>query len=134
LRRLKNDKGSVAVEFALLAPLMVIVLFAIIEFGIAMTRAVAYSAGAREGARYAAVRCSPPASVCTSDLIQSRIVASIPAGYPVSFTNFTTSTTCSNATVGSLVTVTWEQGVPIHVPFLPDLSWTLHPSGTFRCE
>ena len=120
-------------EFALLIPLIVVILFAIIEFGIALTRTLAYESGAREGARYAAVHCRPEAATCSTTLIQNRIVASMPAGYPVSFTAFSASPDCT-ASPGSLVTVTWQQEVPIDVPFLPDLSWTIDPSGTFRCE
>ena len=135
--RKKDERGAVAVEFALLAPLMVIILFAIIEFGIAMTHALAYASGAREGARFAAVHCRPPstATSCTSGAIQTRIVASMPTGYPVTFTSFSATPDCSiPASVGQIVTVTWEQVVPIDVPLLPDLSWTIHPSGSFRCE
>ena len=136
--RVKNERGAVAVEFALLAPLMVIILFAIIEYGVAMTRALAYASSARDGARYAAVHCRPPSTTvkCTDALIQTRIVASMPTGYPVTFTSFSaTPEDCSlPASVGQIVTVKWEQVVPIDVPFLPDLSWTIHPSGSFRCE
>lgn len=131
--RRHDDRGAVAVEFALLVPLMVIILFAIIEFGIALTYTLGYASGAREGARYAAVHCKPEATTCTDTLIQDRIVASMPSGYPVTFTDFSAAPNCATAG-GSIVTVTWEQGVPIDVPFLPDLSWTIHPSGSFRCE
>jgi Flp pilus assembly protein TadG len=131
--RVRDERGAVAVEFALLAPLMVVILFAIIEFGIALTRTLAYESAAREGARYAAVRCRPQATACTNTLIQNRIVASMPAGYPVSFVSFSASPNCATST-GAVVTVTWEQDVPIDVPFLPDLSWTVNPSGSFRCE
>ena len=131
LWRPKDQRGSVAVEFALLAPLMVIILFGIIEMGLALTRTLAYQNGAREGARYAAVRCSPDATVCTAALIQTRIVNSMPAGYPVSFTSFSAPMNC---TPGSIAKVTWQQTVPVDVPFLPDLSWTITPTGAFRCE
>jgi hypothetical protein len=57
----------------------------------------------------------------------------MPTGYPVGFTSFSATPNCSTAP-GQIVTVTWEQFVPIHVPFLPDMSWTIHPSGSFRCE
>jgi hypothetical protein len=131
--RVRDERGAVAVEFALLAPLLVIILFATIEFGIALTHTLAYASGAREGARYAAVHCHPEATTCTNTLIQDRIVDSMPAGYPVSFTSFSAAPNCATAG-GSIVRVTWEQDVPISVPFLPDLSWTIHPTGAFRCE
>jgi Flp pilus assembly protein TadG len=133
MRGHEDERGVVAVELAILLPLIIIILFAIIEFGIALTRTLAYVSGAREGARYAAVHCQPQATTCTTTLIQDRIVATMPAGYPVTFTNFSAAPNCATAG-GSLVTVSWEQGVPITVPFLPDLSWTIEPTGTFRCE
>lgn len=129
----RDERGAVAVEFALLIPLIVIILFSIIEFGIGMTRALAYASGAREGARYAAVQCRPELTTCTDTAIQDRIVDSMPTGYPVGFTSFSATPNCTTAP-GQIVTVTWEQFVPIHVPFLPDMSWTIHPSGSFRCE
>jgi Flp pilus assembly protein TadG len=128
-----NERGAVAVEFALLVPLMVVILFAIIEFGIALTRTLAYTAGAREGARYAAVHCRPDATSCTNQLIQDRIEDSV--DYDITFTNFSAGPDCSDPdNIGDIVTVTWEQDVPVSVPFLPDLSWTVHPTGAFRCE
>jgi hypothetical protein len=64
---------AVAVEFALLVPLLVVILFAIISVGIALFRVVNYTSAAREGARYAAVHCRPEAAVCTQDLIVARV-------------------------------------------------------------
>lgn len=137
----KPEGGAVAVEFALLLPLMIVILFAIIEFGIAITHLLAYSSGAREGARYAAVHCRPEAEKCTNTLIGNRIKASIPAGYPLDYTavagypGLGAPKDCSvAANAGALVTVSWQQLIPIRVPFLPDITWTVHPSGTFRCE
>ncbi len=50
-----KDKGAVAVEFAILAPIFFMVLFGITEFGrVWMTKNIMTQA-AREGARYAAV-------------------------------------------------------------------------------
>jgi Flp pilus assembly protein TadG len=134
--RVRNEQGAVAVEFALLAPLIVVILFATIEFGIAMSRALAYASAAREGARYAAVSCRPDATTgCTTTLIRARIVSSMPAGYPVDFgTGPTVSQDCATMAGNPIVTVSWTQNVPIDVPFLPDLSWTIHPTGAFRCE
>lgn len=134
------EGGAVAVEFALLLPLMIIILFAIIEFGIAITHVLAYASGAREGGRYAAVHCRPEGEQCTKTLIGNRIQASIPAGYPLDYApqsgspGLVVSQADCSTTPGLLVTVSWQQVVPISVPFLPDLTWTVNPSGTFRCE
>jgi Flp pilus assembly protein TadG len=50
-----NDKGASAVEFALVLPIFVSVIFAIFQFGIAFNNWIAITHAAREGARLAAV-------------------------------------------------------------------------------
>ena len=42
-------------EFALIAPMLILFLFAIVDFGIAMDRRITLQHGVREGARWAAV-------------------------------------------------------------------------------
>jgi Flp pilus assembly protein TadG len=131
--RRSNEGGVAAVEFALILPLLVVFLFAIVEFGLAFTKTIAYAAGAREGARYAAVHCEPDASSCTDGLIQDRIEASIP-DYPLTFTAFSAAPNCAASPGTGLVTVTWQETVPVEIPLLGDLSWTFEPTGVFRCE
>jgi Flp pilus assembly protein TadG len=139
------------VEFALILPIVVVILFAILEFGVALTRTLAHVSGAREGARYAAVDCVPEATTCTNTLIGNRIIASAPAGYQFDFapggvvnpallsvtvagSSGPNMNSCTQNT-GKLVTVTWTQSVPVKIPFLPGIvGWTIHPTGTFRCE
>ncbi|HVF21003.1 MAG TPA: TadE/TadG family type IV pilus assembly protein [Mycobacteriales bacterium] len=54
-RRPRGDGGAAAVEFALVSVLLLMLVFGIIGFGIALYRQQAASHGAREGARLAAV-------------------------------------------------------------------------------
>jgi hypothetical protein len=63
----RNERGAVAVEFALLLPLIVVFLFATIEFGLGLTKLEDYENAAREGARFAALHCpnSPTSPSCT---------------------------------------------------------------------
>lgn len=130
---LRDERGAVAVEFALLVPLIVIILFAITEFGIALSRMEVYTSAAREGARYAAVDCRPDAVKCTPTLIASR-VQNAAIGYPISATP-TANRDCSvQANVGQQVTVSWTQTLTIKVPFLPTYNLTPTIAGTFRCE
>src|SRR3989304_5075730 len=53
--KLKNEKGASAVEFALVLPIFVSVIFAIFQFGIAFNNWIAITHAAREGARLAVV-------------------------------------------------------------------------------
>ena len=128
----RDDRGAVAVEFALLVPILVVILFAIIAVGIALFRVVNYTSAAREGARYAAVHCRPEAAMCTQDLILARVTQAANAN-PVGPGIPTADRDCS-VTPGEPVTVSWEQIVPVHIPLLPDLTFTMTVAGTFRCE
>ena len=53
--KLRNEKGASAIEFALVLPIFVSVIFAIFQFGIAFNNWIAITHAAREGARLAAV-------------------------------------------------------------------------------
>ncbi|NNC92509.1 MAG: pilus assembly protein [Acidimicrobiia bacterium] len=54
-RRRENDGGVAVVEFAIIAPVLVLLLFGIIEAGWAFAQQLEVRHGAREGARLAAV-------------------------------------------------------------------------------
>jgi Flp pilus assembly protein TadG len=53
--RKEQDRGAVAVEFALLLPLLLLLIFGIIDFGRALNAQVTLTQAAREGARLAAL-------------------------------------------------------------------------------
>lgn len=59
-RRAKGDDGAVLVEFAIIAPFLFLIIFAIIEFGWAFGQYLDVRHGAREGARLAAVNYADP--------------------------------------------------------------------------
>ncbi len=51
----KNQRGASAVEFAIILPILVMILFGMFQFGIAYNNWIALTHAAREGARLAAV-------------------------------------------------------------------------------
>ena len=55
IRRMKSPRGQALIEFAFIAPLMFVLLFAIVDFGIAIDRRITLQHSVRESARYAAV-------------------------------------------------------------------------------
>jgi Flp pilus assembly protein TadG len=127
------ERGAVAVEFAILAPLLVLILFAVIQFGIGLNRIQIYVSAAREGARYAAVHCRPDALQCTTPMIDGR-VSSAASGYPVA-TPVAVNRDCSVLTnFGQPVTVSWTQPILIDVPFWDSVTIDVPVSGSFRCE
>lgn len=56
---IRNERGSVAVEFGLVAPIFFLLLFGIIDFGRAFYTVHDLAAATREGARFAAVLDDP---------------------------------------------------------------------------
>lgn len=130
--RWRSERGAAAVEFALLLPLLVVILFGIFAVGVALVRAVNYVSAAREGARYAAVHCRPEVTSCTSALIEARVTQAA-NGNPVGPGTPAADRDCV-LEPGQPVTVAWDQVVPLEIPLLPDLTFTMNVSGTFRCE
>ncbi|MFS0717440.1 TadE family protein [Arthrobacter sp. 1P04PC] len=57
-----SERGAVAVEFALLAPVLVMLLLGIMEFGRAYNVQVSLSSAAREGVRVMAINNNPAAA------------------------------------------------------------------------
>ena len=55
-RRKRDDRGAVMVEFAIVLPVLLLILLGIIEFGRAYNTQVSIQAAAREGARELALR------------------------------------------------------------------------------
>lgn len=54
-RRAPRDRGAAAVEFALLLPLLMLLVFGIVDFGRALNAQITLTQAAREGARMAAL-------------------------------------------------------------------------------
>ena len=59
-KKLRSESGASAVEFALLLPVLMMILFGIIEFGLALHRQAILTNASREGARLGIVVSSPP--------------------------------------------------------------------------
>jgi len=55
IRIIKNEKGASAVEFAIILPILIMLIFGIFQFGIAYNNYITITHAAREGARRAAV-------------------------------------------------------------------------------
>jgi Flp pilus assembly protein TadG len=134
--RLRSERGAAAVEFALVTPLLLALVFGIIEFGRGYSQLNVYTGAAREGARYAAVRCQPDSTTgCTDGLIASNAVSPSLVGYTA--TNIHESQVCSDATAGTNVTVSFNASIHLGIPFVPGLqniTYTPTIRAVFRCE
>jgi Flp pilus assembly protein TadG len=136
---LHREEGAAAVEFALVVSLLVLLVFGLMEYGLAFWQVQNLRAAAREGARVAAVGGT------SSDISTSMSQASA-GSLPGGFGGFTVSPAggCTGSgTVGQPVTVTIRTSAlsasvrdafSIDVPFLPPIDLNPTLTGTFRCE
>ena len=119
---LKKEKGASAVEFALILPILLMLVFGIFQFGIAYNNWIALTHAAREGARLAAVGAYTEQSVrdsAPSVAIQSIEVTPAPPG----------------GNIGDPVTVTVTGAVlRIEIPFAVSRNIQLTSTATMRKE
>jgi Flp pilus assembly protein TadG len=129
------EGGASAVEFALVLPMLLLLVFGTIEFGLAYNRQQAFHAAAREGARLVAVGY-PLADVRDS-------VVTVAAGtVRAEHVNVTVVTPCAgDESAGpDLVTVAVQLDAAaagqyqVRIPFVPLSSPTFRSEATFRCE
>jgi Flp pilus assembly protein TadG len=133
--KLRREEGAAAVEFALIIGLLAILVFGLLEYGLAFWQVQNLRAAAREGARVAAVRGDDAA-------VRDAMVESSAGSLSGSW-SFSRSRTCDRDTSGQEVTIKINNGslsgsvreaFEVSIPFMPPI--TLNPtlSGTFRCE
>jgi Flp pilus assembly protein TadG len=101
LRR-RRHRGAAAVEFALVVPLLVMILFGIMEFGYAFFIQASVAGAAREGVRSYAINWTKASA--QSDAIAR--AESAPGLVPGDFVNATISPSCTTTTAGSRTTLT----------------------------
>ena len=126
--RLRSERGAVVVEFALLLPVLLMIVVGTIEFGRVYSQFQVYSGAAREGARCAAVQATPFRDCEVQDRIDSGATPYEPAE------DATVSLSCNDTTIGDPVTVSWEQPFDLDIPFWGDVTITRTIEATFRCE
>jgi len=134
--KVRREDGAAAVEFALIAGLLVMLVFGMMEYGIAFFQLQNLRAATREGARVAAVRGS-------TDEISNALSDASAGALPAGFTGFSVSAGCTEDSVGDAVTVTLDNGalsssvqeaLSVDIPLLPSISLNPTIEGTFRCE
>ena len=97
-----SERGAVAVEFALLAPVLVMLLLGITEFGRAYNAQVTLSSAAREGVRVMAIGNSPSGARTAT---KNSATALKPG---LADTNITISPTTCNAGTQVTLTITYS--------------------------
>lgn len=137
MERHDGERGASAVEFAIVASLLFVLLFGTVQMGMAFNRAQGLEAASREGARAASVGA-------TYTEIASRVRAAESLFDPsdVEVTTLPASSggtrPCAVAGQGNDVTVTArvapQDRYAITIPGWGNKQITYTSSGTFRCE
>ncbi|WP_395398339.1 TadE/TadG family type IV pilus assembly protein [Arthrobacter sp. UC242_113] len=95
-----SDRGAVAVEFALLAPVLIMLLLGIMEFGRAYNTQITLSNAAREGARVMAIDNKQ----ADAEAAATRASAGL-GPLTMKFSTYPTASTPANCSSGSQVTL-----------------------------
>jgi Flp pilus assembly protein TadG len=131
----QGERGAAAVEFAIVLPLLILLVFGIVEFAIAYNRQQGLHAAAREGARVAALPQTSQADIVDrvhsaldgvlndTDLSAATITVTPASNQP-----------CDDAPPGTHVVVTVSAPNTLAIPLFSNATITLTGKGEFRCE
>jgi Flp pilus assembly protein TadG len=135
--KLRREDGAAAVEFALIVGLLAVLIFGLLEYGLAFWQVQNLRSAAREGARVAAVRGN---STAVRSAMTDSAAGSLSGGW-----TYTQNRTCdgSPANKGQQVTIQItnsslsgpvQDAFRVSIPFLPPLQLDPVLRGSFRCE
>jgi len=133
--RISRDEGVAAVEFALILPVLALLLFGVLEFGRVWSQYQVFQGAAREGARCAAVQATEFSDCEIQPSIDTAAAPYVPdTDATVTINGSPASAGCTDATQGEDVQVSWEQPLDINIPFWNDVTVTPTVKAVFRCE
>lgn len=156
MNRREREAGAAAVELAIIAPVLFMLVFGIIVFGITFFRLQSMQAAVREGGRLAAVRADH--SLITDRVwAEQRVVnrSTDPAGLTVTVNRIemepadpdnprrvgvTSGPACDQTSstdgwgVEVLVALTTPSDYAMSIPFVPAFSTDMGSTAVFRCE
>jgi Flp pilus assembly protein TadG len=136
--RIRREDGASAVEFALVAPLLFMLVFGITGFGLAFLQVQSIRTAVREGGRAGATG----ASVAS---VQQTTVNAASNAIPSGQTSLVAVSAprggfCNPNNIGDDITVAYNTanlpggGVIVRIPLIPDIVMRPVISASFRCE
>jgi Flp pilus assembly protein TadG len=124
-RDLTEEQGAVAVQFAIVAGLLFMLTFGVIEYRRIFGQLEVLDSAAREGARVAAVGGTPEE---IEDAVNRAASPYAPDETPVA------DKACTDSTVGHSVTVAWTQHFDVSIGPLPSFTKDIEVKGDWKCE
>jgi Flp pilus assembly protein TadG len=131
--RVSREDGVAAVEFALILPVLALILFGTLEFGRVWSQYQLYQGAAREGARCAAVKIDSQCDIQGS-IRQAAEPFQVTGTPKVSIGGANAAGGCTTSTVGQDVQVSWQQDLELNIPFWNNVKLTPTVKAVFRCE
>ena len=135
-RRQHRDAGAVAVEFALILPIFLVLVLGIAEMGRAFNIQVSLTEAAREAARYAAIHNAETsysnANAQDAGVAAAPSVALTPSNIGITFTSGTTCSSTANAVATVTYSTPWMTGFPSLIPGMPS-TLSIQGKGVMRC-
>jgi Flp pilus assembly protein TadG len=122
IARLRSQRGSELIEFALVSTLLFLVIFGTVEFSRMIFAYDIISNATREGVRYAAVRGSASGHAATESAVQSYVAS---RSYGQLASSDVSVTWSPDNSPGSTVQITTSHVFQTTVPFLPARVLTL---------
>jgi Flp pilus assembly protein TadG len=114
----EDDRGAIVVEFALILPILLILLFGIIEFGRAYNTQISLQGAAREGARALALGNSATDAVNAASGVAIKV---------------SSMSSCPDGDSEAFATVTTSADFTFSIPFVNLGSKTLNATASMRC-
>jgi Flp pilus assembly protein TadG len=116
MRRL-DERGAAAAEFALLLPVLLTILFGIIEFGMIMYGREVVTNASREGARAGIVQRVPPLTPGEITTVATNYLT----GTGINTADVVIAVPASGGVTGTPVTVTATYSYPWLIPYIPTM-------------
>jgi Flp pilus assembly protein TadG len=143
-----REDGAAAVEFGLIAPILFLLLFGIISFGILFAQQLSLGNSARQGARMAAVgerSCQQVmdearTAAATINLPSAKVDVQVLRGTSLSVATVlptcnSTTYPCTGSLSGENVYVkAWTDDAKFLIPLFKTGPFTIGSTGSFRCE
>lgn len=118
----QRDRGAVIVEFAIIAPLLIMLIVGVVEFGRLLNVQIALQGATREGARAGALRK-------TSQEVSTAVRAAAPS---TRVDRIVLQSVCPTTGDGT-ATVRAETDVVMSIPLVPIGTITVKASSSMRC-
>jgi hypothetical protein len=132
--RKSGEEGTAVIEFALVLPILVMLVFGIFQFGVFYNRQQLFHSAAREGARLGAI---PTSTVDEIDLRAREALNGNPlldvATITITPNGGSGSRPCEGRT-GESVIVQIQAPTTIEIPMIGDQDLRITGRGEFRCE